>query len=287
MVADLHALTTEYADTGELRKNAKEMVIDWLAAGIDPKRSTIFVQSQIPEHAELYLLLSMFIPIPWLERCPTYKEQLNQLKGKNLKTYGFLGYPVLQAADILLYKAEVVPVGEDQLPHLELTREITRRFNHLYRNIFPIPQAKLTQVARLVGLDGRKMSKSYDNSIYLSDSKEIITRKLANAMTDPARKTLKDKGHPKVCNIFKLHQIYNRTRAPEIEKKCKAARIGCSDCKKDLTKLLIGSLEGLHQKRKELLQNPAIIDKILEEGRQKASKIAKETLGEVKKVMGI
>jgi len=287
MVADLHALTTDYADTKEIKKNIREMVIDWLASGIDPKKATIFIQSQIPEHSELHLLFSMFIPIPWLERCPTYKEQLREIKGKDLSTYGFLGYPVLQAADILIYKAEAVPVGEDQLPHLELTREIARRFNHLYKPVFPVPQAKLTKVPRLPGMDGRKMSKSYNNCIYLSDSTEIIRKKVGEAITDPARKTLKDKGHPGICTIFKFHQIYNRKEIPEIEEKCKKAQIGCRECKKNLANILIDALFDLHRKRKELLENPERIDKILEGGRKKASKIAKQTLEEVKRVMGI
>lgn len=287
MVADLHALTTDYADTREIKRNIKEMVIDWLASGIDPKKSTIFIQSQIPEHSELHLLLSMFIPIPWLERCPTYKEQLREIKGKDLKTYGFLGYPVLQAADILIYKAEVVPVGEDQLPHLELTREIARRFNHLYKPVFPIPQAKLTKVSRLPGMDGRKMSKSYNNCIYLSDSEEVIRKKIGEAITDPARKTLKDKGHPGICTIFKFHQIYNAKNVKDVEKRCKKAAIGCKECKRNLADILVNALSGLHKKRKELSQNPRIINQILEEGRKRASSIAKQNLEEVKKVVGI
>ncbi|HEA46799.1 MAG TPA: tryptophan--tRNA ligase [bacterium] len=287
MVADLHALTTDYADTREIKRNIREMVIDWLASGIDPKKSTIFIQSQIPEHSELYLLLSMFTPIPWLERCPTYKEQLKEIKGKDLRTYGFLGYPVLQAADILIYKAEVVPVGEDQLPHLELTREIARRFNHLYKDIFPIPQAKLTKVPRFPGIDGRKMSKSYNNCIYLSDSDEVIKEKIEEAITDPARKTLKDKGHPDICTIFNFHQIYNRKNVKDVEARCKKAQIGCRECKRNLANTLASALSDFHRKRKELLENPEKIDKILKEGRKKASSIAKQTLEEVKRVMGI
>ena len=287
MVADLHALTTDYADTKEIKKNIREMVIDWLASGIDPKKATIFIQSQIPEHSELHLLFSMFIPIPWLERCPTYKEQLREIKGKDLSTYGFLGYPVLQAADILIYKAGAVPVGGDQLPHLELTREIARRFNHLYKPVFPVPQAKLTKVPRLPGMDGRKMSKSYNNCIYLSDSAEIIRKKVGEAITDPARKTLKDKGHPDICTIFKFHQIYNQKNVKDVEVRCKKAQIGCRECKKNLANILIDALSDLHKKRKELLENPERIDKILEKGRKKASKIAKQTLEEVTRVMGI
>ncbi|MBU4310158.1 tryptophan--tRNA ligase [bacterium] len=287
MVADLHALTTDYADTGEIKRNIREMVIDWLASGIDPKKATIFIQSQIPEHSELYLLLSMFTPIPWLERCPTYKEQLKEIKGKDLRTYGFLGYPVLQAADILIYKAGVVPVGEDQLPHLELTREIARRFNHLYQDIFPIPQAKLTKVPRFPGIDGRKMSKSYNNCIYLSDSDEVIKEKIGEAITDPARKTLKDKGHPDICTIFKFHQIYSRKDVSKIREKCKKAEMGCKECKKNLANTLVSALSDFHRKRKEFLENPEKIDKILKEGRKKANSIAKQTLEEVKRVMGI
>lgn len=287
MVADLHALTTDYANTKEFKKNIREMVIDWLASGIDSEKATIFIQSQVPEHSELYLLLSMFIPISWLERCPTYKEQLKEIKGRDLTTYGFLGYPVLQAADILIYKAAVVPVGQDQLPHLELTREIARKFNHLYQEIFPIPQAKLTKVPRLPGIDGRKMSKSYNNCIYLSDGDQVIREKVEETITDPARKTLKDKGHPDICSIFKFHQIYNRKNVPETEDKCKKAKIGCKECKKNLANILVGVLSGLHKRREEISQNPEIIDRILKNGRKRASKIAKATLAEVKKVMGI
>lgn len=284
-VADWHALSTEYSNTSPIRNNIIEMFIDWLAVGLDPDKATFFVQSSIPEHAELHLLLSMITPLPWLERCPTYKEQLRELKERDLFTYGFLGYPVLQAADILIYKADYVPVGQDQLPHLELTREIARRFNTIYKKILVIPQAKLTANPKLLGIDGRKMSKSYNNAIYLSDSETVIKKKVQTMVTDPARIKKDDPGHPDVCSVYSLHKIFNHEQEPEIRKKCKGGTIGCVECKKIMAKKLIDTLADVQVKRKELESKPKYIQKILAEGVKKARKVASDTIAEVKKVM--
>lgn len=284
-VADWHALSTEYSDTSPIQDNIMEMFIDWLAVGLDPDKATFFVQSSIPEHAELHLLLSMITPLPWLERCPTYKEQLRELKERDLFTYGFLGYPVLQAADILIYKADYVPVGQDQLPHLELTREIARRFNSIYKKILVIPQAKLTANPKLLGVDGRKMSKSYNNAIYLSDSKAVIKKKVETMITDPARIKKDDPGHPDVCSLYSLHKIFNHEQEPEIREKCKKGAIGCVACKKIMAERLIDALAGIQAKRKELESKPEYIKEILAQGVKKARKVASGTMAEVKKVM--
>jgi len=207
-VADWHALTTDYASPQGIRQSMIEMVIDWLSVGLDPDRCVIFRQSEIKEHAELHLLLSMIVPVPWLERNPTYKEQIKEITGKDLSTYGFLGYPVLQAADIIMYKATKVPVGVDQAPHVELTREIVRRFNQIYRPIFPEPEVLLTEAQRVPGVDGRKMSKSYNNAVFLSDSPQELDQKLSRMMTDPARVRRTDPGEPEKCPAFQLHKIY-------------------------------------------------------------------------------
>lgn len=288
MIADWHALTTEYEKPGQLKENIRQVAIDYISAGLDPKKSTIFVQSHVKEHAELHLLLSMLTPIAWLERNPTYKEQLQELKEKDLKTYGFLGYPVLQAADILVYKATLVPVGLDQLPHLELCREIVRRFNFLYsREIFPEPQDALTKVPKLLGIDGRKMSKSYGNAIYLSDSKEVLEKKVMITMTDPARKLRSDKGHPEVCTVYSLHEIFSKPQLETIAHECRQALRGCVDCKKELFKNMSVKLEPIHQKRAELEKDPNALDKILKEGSDKARQFAHQTLTEVREVMGL
>jgi tryptophanyl-tRNA synthetase len=219
-IADWHALTTGYEDTSEMKDNITEIVIDLLSAGLDPTKCNMLIQSKVMEHAELHLLLSMMTPLSWLFRCPTYKEQISQIKDKHITTYGFLGYPCLMAADILLYKADYVPVGEDQLPHLELTREIARRFNYLFREVFPEPQPLLTKAKVLPGVDGRKMSKSYGNTIALSDSPDTIKKKVKTMITDPARIRKDDLGHPEVCTVFDFHKVFNPDEIEEIESKC-------------------------------------------------------------------
>jgi len=287
MVADWHALSTEYENPSEIKNNIREMVIDWISSGLDPKKSTMFVQSHVLEHAELHLLLSMFIPLSWLERCPTYKQQQQELKDRNLSTYGFLGYPVLQAADILVYKAEAVPVGEDQLPHLELCREIARRFNFLYKEIFPEPQALLTKVPKLLGTNGRKMSKSYNNSIFLSDPPELIREKVGSMVTDPTRIRTNDPGHPDICTVYELHAIFSSPKIDLIAADCKSGKIGCVACKGILSEALIKKLKPIQDKRKKLEANPEEIAEILENGRLNAQKITQETLKEVRQAIGL
>ena len=287
MVADLHALMGEYENPAEIAKNSVEMAIDWIACGIDPEKSTIFVQSQIPEHAELGLILGMLTPLGWLERNPTYKEQLREIEGRDLTTYGFLGYPVLQAADILLYKAHEVPVGEDQLAHLELTREIVRRFKHLYKkDIFPEPEALLTKEARILGLDRRKMSKSYGNAINLSDAEEVFRKKITSMITDPSRVKLADPGHPDVCNVYSYWKIFGAEgRAKNVYDWCTTAKKGCTECKTELAKDMDVRLAGIRAKRKELEKDRGAIERILREGREKASLAAKKTMSEVKELL--
>lgn len=288
-IADWHALTTDYSDTSEIKENIREMVVDWLSAGIDPEKSTIFIQSHLPEHAELHLLLSMITPLSWLERVPSYKEQQQQIKDKDLATYGFLGYPMLQAADIIIYKADYVPVGIDQVPHIELTREIAKRFNFLYKKqVFPIPEPKLTEFPKIPGVDGRKMSKSYNNCIYLSDSDDIMRSKINRMMTDPQRARRNDPGDPEVCPVFTFHKIYSPSE--DIEKivpACKKAEIGCVDCKKMLIEKLVEALKPFHEKRQELLNSPKKVEEILRMGVDKARKVASATLAEVKEAMQI
>jgi tryptophanyl-tRNA synthetase len=285
MVADLHALTSEYEDTSKMQENIREMVIDWLACGIDPARSTLLVQSRIPEHSELHLILSMITPVSWLERCPTYKEQMHEIKGKDLSTYGFLGYPVLQAADITLYKASVVPIGEDQLPHLELTREIVRRFDQFFGNVLPEPQALLTDVPRLLGTDGRKMSKSYNNAIYIADTQDEIKRKIMVMVTDPQRLRPTDVGHPDICSVFAYHKIFSPAQLAEIKEKCVTGRRGCVECKKMLLENVLKFLAPVQEKRKMYEQDLPHIDKVLQEGTAKAQEFARATMEEVKKAV--
>ena len=291
-VADWHALTTEYNNPSNIQDNIREMVIDWLSVGIlgtDLKsvpNSIIFLQSSIKEHAELHLLLSMITPLSWLERNPTYKEQVEEVKDKDLHTYGFLGYPVLQTADIIIYKANMVPVGIDQAPHLELSREITRRFNYLYGDTFPEPQTLLTETPKLLGTDGRKMSKSYNNALFLSDPPDVIEKKILPMMTDPARQRRTDKGNPEVCPVYFLHRIYS---TPEtiawVEQGCKTAGIGCIECKKSLIPSIIKRLEPIQKKREELVKNPDIVNEVLNRGNAKAKKIAEATMIEVRKAL--
>ena len=287
-IADWHALTSNYEDTGSISEYVKDMMIDWLSVGISPDKSTLFVQSHIKEHAELYLLLSMITPVPWLERNPTYKDQILQLSNKDLSTFGFLGYPVLQAADIIMYKADGVPVGIDQVPHVEITREIARRFNHLYKKVFPEPQSILTKTPKILGLDRRKMSKSYNNAIYLSDSQDNIASKAARMITDPQRAKKNDPGNPDVCNVFEFHKLYSdEAIVNNINKECRAAKIGCVECKKIMAQNLIDALEPIREKRKYYEAQPKIVDEIIQDGCKKARKVAQQTMEEVKSAMKI
>jgi tryptophanyl-tRNA synthetase len=285
-IADWHALTSNYADTSKIRTYVREMVIDWLAAGLDPEKSVLFRQSLIPEHAVLHILLSMSTPLPWLERVPTYKEKIDQLQDKDMNTYGFLGYPVLQAADILIYKANFVPVGIDQLPHLELTREIGRRFNQFYGEVFPEPQPLMTEFPKLPGTDGRKMSKSYNNCLYLSESPEDLTKKVMQMVTDPARVRRQDPGNPDVCPLFTLDKIFApKAWCDHVNVECRRAGIGCVDDKKELLKHLLAFLKPIQERRKELAAQPEKIDKLIQEGSSRARVIAAQTLAQVNEAM--
>jgi len=286
-IADFHALTTAYADTKTLKSDIGQVAIDLLSAGLDPERCVLFKQSDVPEHAELHLILSMITPLPWLERVPTYKSKIAELKEKDLGTYGFLGYPVLQAADILIYKANLVPVGEDQLPHLELTREIARRFNYLYREVFPEPQDALTAFPVLPGTDGRKMSKSYQNTIAISDPPATIKKKVSLMVTDPARIKREDKGHPDICPAYAYYQVFARERAGPVAAECRSARRGCVECKKELAQLLIDYLAPLHARREKFERDPKLLEQVLAAGAKKARQFAARTLLEVKTAVGL
>lgn len=286
-IADLHALTTMYDDTKDFRKNSLEVAADLISSGLDPDRCTIFTQSDVPEHSELHLIFSMITPLPWLERVPTYKGKIAELKGKDLGTYGFLGYPVLQAADILIYKADLVPVGQDQLPHLEFTREIARRFNFLYKEVFPIPQEVMTDVPVLPGIDGRKMSKSYGNTIAISDPPDVIEKRVNEMVTDPARLKKTDKGHPDVCVVYAYHKIFNKGGVDGISKKCREGSVGCVECKKDLSNILVEYLAPVRRRRAELDKDPKKIMEILKTGTERAKRKASETLREAKQAMGL
>ncbi len=287
-IVDWHALTTEYADPRAVPGWVREVALDWLASGIDPAKSVVFVQSDVKEHAELHLLLSMVVPLPWLERVPTYKEQQEQLREKDLNTYGFLGYPLLQAADILAYRAERVPVGEDQVPHLELSREIARRFNHFYGEVFPEPQPVLTPAARLPGTDGRKMSKSYGNAIFLSDAPEEVSRKIDAMLTDPQRTHRHIPGNPEVCPVFTTHEVFS---PPDVvgwaDAGCRTAGIGCRDCKRRLKESVHERVAPVAARRSSLAEDAAAVDRILREGAEKARTAAEATLREVRGAMGI
>lgn len=288
MIADWHALTTEYESHTSIADNVTEVVLDYLAAGLDPEQCTLFVQSEVPEHASLALLLSMITPLGWLERNPTYKDQLAELKGKDLNTHGFLGYPVLQAADILLYKATKVPVGEDQLPHLELTREILRRFHHLYgKEIFPEPQPILTQAPRVPGLDGRKMSKSYGNCIYLDEKSEDVTKKMKTMVTDPGRKRREDKGNPEICPVYALHKQLNREKIEIVASECRSAARGCVDCKLEAAVCLNEFLDPIRQRREAWSGKKDKVRDILNQGRDRAHAVAAATLDEALCAAGV
>lgn len=288
MVADWHALMSEYKNATYMKDFIIEMVADWISVGIDPKKSTIFLQSDIKEHLELAMVLSDITPLSWLERCPTYKEQLKELTAKELTTYGFLGYPVLQAADILVYKAEAVPVGEDQLPHLELTREIARRFNHMYKKkVFSDPEALLTKVPRLLGVDNRKMSKSYHNFIALSDKDETIKHKTSLMITDTKRVKKTDPGHPDICNVFSYYKTFKPGILNEVEVWCESAAKGCTECKQILADIVIEYIKPIREKREKLLKDKSCISDILKEGVGKASAVASKTMDEVYRAIGM
>lgn len=287
-IADWHALTSDYADTSGIRENAHEIIIDWIAVGLDPDVATFFVQSQILEHAELHLLFSMITPLPWLERNPTYKEQLRELTQKDVYTYGFLGYPVLQAADILIYKANGVPVGEDQAPHVELTREIARRFNHVYGEVFPVPDLLLAPTSKLLGLDRRKMSKSYGNAIFLSDDAATVGTKVSRMVTDPQRARKSDPGDPSICNVFAFHEFYTDPgTVRQIEADCRKAEIGCVTCKKRMAENLNRALEPIREKRRALEADPDTVRAIMARGTEKARAIARKTMEEVREKVRI
>lgn len=288
-VADWHALTTDYASPQGIAENSKQMVLDWLSIGIDPAKSTIFKQSSIPAHAELFVLLSMITPLPWLERNPTYKEQMQEIRDKDLHTFGFLGYPVLQTADIIVYKANKVPVGIDQAPHLELSREITRRFNNFYGPVFPEPETILTASPKVLGTDGRKMSKSYNNAIFLSDPPEAVEQKILTMMTDTARKRRTDAGNPDVCPLFiTFHTLYSDAKTIEwVREGCTKATIGCTECKRSVLPKVLEFLRPIQEKRRELEKDPGLVSSILEAGSKKASVVASETMTHVRSAMGL
>ncbi len=328
-VADWHALTTDYADTSRVKENSIEVLLDWLAAGLDPERCTMFIQSHVPQHAELHLLFSMITPLGWLERVPTYKEQRENITEKDLSTYGFLGYPVLQAADILMYKGDFVPVGADQVAHVELTREIARRFNSFYplakrmvirrygtqvltsdgvevrieageeldakadhiipeKLVFPEPQPLLTPTPKLPGTDGRKMSKSYGNTIMLTDREPVVRQKLKTMVTDPARIRRTDPGNPDVCPVGDLHKIFSdRATMAKVNEGCRSAGIGCIECKGWAADALVNILNPMQERRKKYEDNPRLAWDILEAGSSKASKVAEGTMNEVRESMGM
>ena len=287
-IADWHALTSDYEHTDHISGYIRDMMIDWLSVGLSPDKSTLFVQSLIKEHAELFLLLSMITPVPWLERNPTYKDQIVQLSNKDLSTFGFLGYPVLQAADIIMYKPAGVPVGVDQVPHVEITREIARRFNFLYGDVFPEPEAMLTETPKILGTDRRKMSKSYDNAIYLSDTPDDIASKVAQMITDPQRARRSDPGNPDVCNVFSFHKIYtDSATVAEIDTQCRKAEIGCVECKKIMARHLIDALEPIREKRRFYEERPQRVEEVIQEGCRRARNVARNTMEEVRAAIHI
>ena len=298
-VADWHALTTNYADTSDVKQSCVDLVVDFLSAGLDPDRSTIFIQSHVPQHAELNLLLSMITPLGWLERVPTYKEQRENIKDKDLGTYGFLGYPVLMTSDILVYQAQYVPVGEDQVPHLEISREIARRFNQFYPRklrsevsdrkrdyVFPEPKPLLTPAAKLPGTDGRKMSKSYDNSILLADPEPVVRAKLKTMVTDPARVRRTDPGNPDICPVGDLHKIFSEAETiAKVNEGCRTAGIGCIQCKGWVADSVMRVLAPIQERRAKYESNPKIVWDILEAGSAKARDAAEKTMVEARAVM--
>ena len=290
-VADWHALTTEYADHQDLERNVYDMVIDWLAAGIEPERATLFIQSRLPEHAELFTLLAMGTPLSWLERVPTYKDQIEQLRGRDLATYGFLGYPLLQAADILIYRAAFVPVGEDQAPHLEITREVARRFNHLYgkgETVLTEPATLLTDTARLPGLDGRKMSKSYGNDIAMRDEPAEVERKVRRMRTDPDRVRRTDTGNPDRCPVWQFHRVYSDAETQTWARRgCTTAGIGCLECKQPVIDAIVREQTPWRERAEIYLANPKQVQWIVEVGTEQARGVSRSTMRDVRTAMGL
>jgi len=288
-IADWHALTAGYADPSTIKDSTTDLLVNFLAAGLDPVKSTIFIQSMVPQHAELHLLLSMITPLGWLERVPSYKEKQEQMKEKDLSTYGFLGYPVLQTADIIIYRAKYVPVGVDQMPHLEISREIARRFNNFYAaEVFPEPEALLTEFPKVVGLDGRKMSKSYDNAIYLSDTPDAVELKIRTMVTDPARIRRYDKGNPELSPVYQLHKIFStKEELAFVAHGCSTAEIGCIECKKVLIKNIFAYLDPIWKKRNELVSSPDMLVDIARKGSEKARTVAEDTMKTVRRMMGL
>ena len=287
-IADWHALTSQYSDTSQIKEFVKDVLVNCLAADLDPEKVTIFQQSRVLEHAELHLLLSMITPLGWLERVPSFKEKQLEVKDKDLNTYGFLGYPLLQSADIMMYRAHYVPVGVDQVPHLEITREIARRFNNFYGEIFPEPEALLTDFPKVPGIDGRKMSKTYGNCIYLSDSPQEVEQKIRTMTTDPQRIKRTDKGDPELSPVFQLHKIFSsKEEQDDVAVGCRTAGIGCIDCKKVLIKNLLAVLEPIWERRSELMNNPVRLEEIISAGSQKAKEAASITMSQVRKSIGI
>jgi len=287
-IADWHMLTTGYQRIDDLQENIFGVVVDWLSAGLDPEVATFMVQSYVPQHAELHLLLSMITPLGWLERCPTYKDWLRELDLRDKASYGLLGYPVLQAADIIIYKADTVPVGEDQLPHLEITREIVRRFNNLFGEVFPEPQGLVTKSARVVGLDGqKKMSKSLNNAIFLSDDAKTLKQKVNSMFTDPQKIRKDDPGHPEGCAVFAFYKLYAPEEVGELERECKAGKRGCVACKQRLAKLLQARLEPIQEKQRQLESTPDYVWDILRDGSAKAREVAEATMAEVREKLNL
>jgi tryptophanyl-tRNA synthetase len=287
-VADWHSLTTGYADPSSIKESTHDLLINFLSAGLDPEKCTIFIQSRLLEHAELHLLLSMITPVGWLERVPTYKEKQQELKDRDLSTYGFLGYPLLQTADIIIYRAKHVPVGIDQVPHLEISREIARRFNYLYKEIFPEPEPLLTEFPKVVGTDGRKMSKTYDNALYLSDDPKTVEQKIRTMVTDPARVKKTDPGDPELSPVYQLHKIFSsKQELEQVATGCRSAGIGCIECKKILIKNVFTILEPIWKTRNELIKKPDILKDIVNTGNQKARKVAEETMLLVREAIGL
>lgn len=286
--ADWHALTSDYADPSRIAENTLEMVADWIGAGLDPERSVIFIQSMVPEHAELHLLLSMLTPLGWLERVPTYKEQIRQLENKDLETYGFLGYPLLQTVDIVIYRADFVPVGEDQASHIEISREIVRRFNGLYGDVFPEPRGLFTPTAKVPGIDGRKMSKSYGNAINLSDPPEAIRQKCMEMFTDPQRQRRTDPGRPEVCNLYEFHKLFSTAEMQEtVARQCRAAEIGCVQDKRLLADVIIAALEPMRRRREAAIADRDGLLDILVAGSKRARERAAETMEAVRGALGL